>query len=105
MWLLLGSKTRVGRDVGLRRAAAASIGTDDIAVNGLYARQPAGLVETVVFDDSYQMVMLDRQRGLVAERSVSFAAGLSTRVGDAEVASPQRVGPAELRGGHVMQRC
>jgi len=32
----------------------------------------AGLVETVILDDSYHLITLDRQRGIVVERSVSF---------------------------------
>lgn len=43
-------------------------------------RRLGGLVETVVLDDSYHMVTLDRQRGLVTERSISFAEGVLKRV-------------------------
>ena len=35
-----------------------------------------GLVDVVVLDDSYHMVTLDRQRALVVERTVAFAAWL-----------------------------
>ncbi|HRD77098.1 MAG TPA: esterase, partial [Hyphomicrobiaceae bacterium] len=43
-------------------------------------RALGGLVETVVLDDSYHMVTLDRQRGLVSERSISFAESIKKRV-------------------------
>lgn len=36
-----------------------------------------GIVETVVLDDSYHMVTLDRQRALVVERAVEFAGWLA----------------------------
>jgi carboxylesterase len=42
-------------------------------------RKLGGLVETVVLDDSYHMVTLDRQRGLVIDRSVTFAADVLRR--------------------------
>ena len=43
-------------------------------------RALGGLVETVVLDDSYHMVTLDRQRALVVARAVDFAASLE--IGD-----------------------
>jgi carboxylesterase len=49
---------------------------DDIASlgNALYLqRKLGGLVDTVVLDDSYHIVTLDRQRHVVVERSIAFA--------------------------------
>jgi carboxylesterase len=49
---------------------------DDIASlkNAQYLQTHlGGLVETVVLDDSYHMVTLDRQRQVVVERSLAFA--------------------------------
>jgi carboxylesterase len=36
-------------------------------------RKLGGIVETLVLDDSYHMVTLDRQRGLAVDRAVEFA--------------------------------
>jgi len=44
-----------------------------------------GLVETVVLDDSYHIVTLDRQRQLVIERTLGFVArmqGLTWTIGE-----------------------
>ena len=38
-----------------------------------------GLVDTLVLDDSYHMVTIDRQRDLVIERTVAFARWLESR--------------------------
>lgn len=43
-------------------------------------RKLGGLVETVVLDDSYHMVTLDRQRSIVVDRAVDFALRLTKRI-------------------------
>jgi carboxylesterase len=45
-----------------------------------------GVVETVVLDDSYHMVTLDRQRGLVADRTIRFGRWLTPEHDRAEAA-------------------
>ena len=40
-----------------------------------------GLVELVVLDDSYHIITLDRQRHIVVDRTVAFAAGIDRRRG------------------------
>ena len=52
----------------------------DISNTMRLQRRLGGLVETVVLEDSYHMVTLDRQRGLVIDRSVAFAADLDRRI-------------------------
>jgi carboxylesterase len=42
-------------------------------------RHLGGLVNTVILDDSYHIVTVDRQRDLVIEASSAFAAGLAAR--------------------------
>ena len=42
-------------------------------------RRLGGLVDTLVLDDSYHMVTIDRQRDLVIERTLSFAAWVEAR--------------------------
>lgn len=42
-------------------------------------RRLAGAVETVILDDSYHIVTVDRQRHVVAERSIEFVARLADR--------------------------
>lgn len=70
---------------------------DDIASigNALYLqRKLGGLVDMVVMDDSYHLITLDRQRHLVVERSLTFAAALQKEaVRQAAAAQPvQRIG-------------
>ena len=48
-------------------------------------RETAGLVETIVLDDCYHMVTMDRQRGIVAERTVEFAQRLMQAIADKKV--------------------
>ena len=38
-----------------------------------------GLVDTVVLDDSYHLVMIDRQRDIVVSRSIQFIANVQAR--------------------------
>jgi carboxylesterase len=44
----------------------------DISNAMILQRETAGPVEMVVLDDCYHMITLDRQRGIVADRSVEF---------------------------------
>ena len=46
----------------------------------LLQRRLSGIVETVVLDDCYHMVTLDRQRPIVMERVKEFAERLTTRL-------------------------
>jgi len=53
--------------------------------NAIYLqRRLGGLVETLVLDDSYHIVTLDRQRGLVVERTVAFTNWLAERRAERE---------------------
>ena len=51
-------------------------------------RETTGLVETIVLDDCYHMVTMDRQRSIVADRSVEFAQRLVQSIADKVVARP-----------------
>ncbi|MEW5964034.1 MAG: alpha/beta fold hydrolase [Pseudomonadota bacterium] len=51
----------------------------------LLQRRIAGMVEMVVLDDCYHLVTLDRQRNVVMDRSIEFAARLTAREADAVV--------------------
>ena len=71
---------------------------DDIADldNAVYLqRRLGGLVETVVLDDSYHIITLDRQRNLVVEKSAAFARALIERIGYREPVQPVQVNAAE----------
>jgi carboxylesterase len=52
----------------------------DLANAVAIARGLSGPVELTVLDDSYHMVTLDRQRGVVVERSVDFARRLTEHI-------------------------
>jgi len=52
----------------------------DLSNAMLLQRKLAGIVETVVLDDCYHMVTLDRQRPVVMERVKEFAERLTTRL-------------------------
>ncbi|MGE4146776.1 MAG: alpha/beta hydrolase [Hyphomicrobiaceae bacterium] len=54
-------------------------------------RRLGGIVDTCILDDSYHMVTVDRQRGLVLDRTHRFAAWLESRH-----AQPARVQPARV---------
>ena len=51
--------------------------------------------ETVVLDDSYHIITLDRQRNLVVEKSAAFARALIERIGYREPVQPVQVNAAE----------
>lgn len=66
---------------------------DDIADidNAFYLqRRLAGPVDMVVLDDSYHLITLDRQRDVVVDRSVRFAAALTDKLGYRETDSHVR---------------
>ena len=45
--------------------------------NAIFVQQRLkGPVETLILDDSYHMITLDRQRAMVVDRTVAFADGL-----------------------------
>jgi carboxylesterase len=55
---------------------------DDVASlsNAFYIqRRLGGLVDAVILDDSYHLVTIDQQRGIVVERSLALAARLAKR--------------------------
>ena len=55
---------------------------DDISSlsNAFYLQKHlGGLVDTVVLDDSYHLVMIDRQRDIVVSRSIQFIANVQAR--------------------------
>jgi carboxylesterase len=61
---------------------------DDLAglSNAFYLqRHLGGLVETLVLDDSYHLVTVDRQRGIVMERVAAF---VKTLVADGRIRAP-----------------
>ena len=51
-------------------------------------RETAGIVEMIVLDDCYHMVTMDRQRGIVADRTVEFAQRLMQAIADKAVVKP-----------------
>jgi len=59
-------------------------------------RNLSGLVEAHILDDCYHMVTLDRQRSLVVERTIEFAARLTKRIEDAQLISSR--GERDLKG-------
>ena len=60
----------------------------DIRNTMLLQRKLGGLVDVCVLDDSYHLVTLDRQRGLVAERTVDFVDRVMNRVATREDVRP-----------------
>jgi len=54
----------------------------DISNTMLLQRKLGGMVETVVLDDSYHMVTLDRQRALVLEKTERFAIWLEGAIAE-----------------------
>ena len=70
---------------------------DDIADidNAFYLQRAlGGRVEMVVLDDSYHIITLDRQRQVVVERSIAFAA-------DVAKANAERLGRAQARAAQA----
>ena len=61
-------------------------------------RKLSGLVEVCVLDDSYHLVTLDRQRGIVAERTVDFVERVMSRAAAAAPAEAQTASSKQLHG-------
>jgi carboxylesterase len=96
MWLLADAAKRKLASI---RAPALIIHPreDDISslANTFYLQKGlGGLVETLVLDDSYHLITLDRQRDLVIERAASFAAWTADR---ARKGAPARANTAGER--------
>lgn len=81
---------------------------DDVASlkNALEIQQKmAGLVELIVLEDTYHMITLDRQRGLVVDRTRAFAESIerahmaATASGRAKIELPANAGRATRRRG------
>lgn len=80
---------------------------DDVASlnNALEIQEKmAGLVELIVLEDTYHMITLDKQRGLVVDRTRAFAESIerahTTAVGDRSVKSEAKAGSrANRRSG------
>ncbi len=70
----------------------------------LLQRRLGGLVETVVLDDSYHMVTLDKQRNIVADRAVDFMHRQCARVEELEAVNRLKAGQSETRDGRGMAR-
>jgi carboxylesterase len=112
-WLAKDTKTRLGK---IRQPVLIFHprfdDQSDLSNSIMLQRQLAGRVETMVLEDSYHMVTLDRQRQLVVDRSIQFAATLTADVAaDAERqrlrasvrasvgANPQRLTDQALKRG------
>ncbi len=65
----------------------------DLKNTMLLQRKLSGMVEVCVLDDSYHLVTLDRQRGVVAERTVDFVDRVSNRIASQVAASQPAVRP------------
>ena len=74
-----------------QRALLVQARDDDVAsiANSQYLqRRLGGLVETLVLDDSYHLITMDRQRSIVTDRVVSFVQSIAAEAKPAEVARP-----------------
>ena len=72
---------------------------DDISSlnNAFYLQKHlGGLVDTLVLDDSYHLITLDRQRDLVIERMATFAAWAAERARRAKASRTVQVGAARV---------
>lgn len=58
----------------------------------LLQRRLTGMVETVVLDDCYHMVTLDKQRNIVADRTVEFAERLRVAIEEKEAVARWKSG-------------
>ncbi len=74
-WLVEDTKRRVG-DVRQPTLVVHPREDDRASLSNMKYLQSnlAGLVETVVLDDSYHIVTLDRQRHVVVDRTLDFVA-------------------------------
>ncbi len=59
-------------------------------------RQLSGPVETVVLDDCYHVVTLDRQRDVVLERTLEFTGRIQARIASARKAEQKKSAPATI---------
>ena len=59
----------------------------DLKNTMLLQRKLAGMVDVCVLEDSYHLVTLDRQRGVVADRTAEFADRISSRIASQAAAS------------------
>ncbi len=66
----------------------------DIKNTMLLQRKLSGMVDVCVLDDSYHLVTLDRQRGVVAERTVEFVERVSSRIASQRAASQAAARPS-----------
>jgi carboxylesterase len=95
MWGLI-KETRRTMGTITRPALLVHAREDDVAglSNAVHIqRHLGGLVDTVVLDDSYHLVTIDRQSDVVVERSASFARrlALATAARELEGAAPRAV--------------
>jgi carboxylesterase len=67
----------------------------DIKNTMMLQRKLGGLVEVCVLDDSYHLVTLDKQRGIVAERTVDFVERIMSKV--ASAAAVEKQAPASTQ--------
>ena len=58
----------------------------------LLQRRLGGMVETVVLDDSYHMVTLDKQRNIVVDRAVDFVQRQRLRIEEREAVNRWKAG-------------
>ena len=75
-WLVEDTKRRGGDRCASRRSIVHPREDDRASLSNMKYLQSnlAGLVETVVLDDSYHIVTLDRQRHVVVDRTLDFVA-------------------------------
>lgn len=64
----------------------------DLSNAQLLQRRLSGMVETVVLDDCYHMVTLDKQRNIVVDRTVEFALRLSAAIEEKEAVARWKSG-------------
>jgi carboxylesterase len=64
----------------------------DLSNAQLLQRRMAGMVETVVLEDSYHMVTLDKQRNIVVDRAVEFAQRLRASIEEKEAVARWKSG-------------
>jgi carboxylesterase len=62
--------------------------------NALYIQNClAGIVETLILDDSYHLITIDRQRNLLVERSLAFVSAYAARAERKQAAAAQILAP------------
>jgi carboxylesterase len=68
----------------------------------LLQRRLGGMVETVVLDDSYHMVTLDKQRNIVVDRAVDFVQRQRQRIEEREAVNRWKTGQQTERESSAM---